>query len=278
MRANRVLAAVSLAFTILGAASEPGDAASPASGDLQIRVVVRDTGAGKFASPAGTEPPGFDVDLLRRFAAWYRLRTGQEVRFEMAYASTIPAMLESVQKGSADLGLGGVTETLERSRLVDFSLATLPVRSVLVTLPGVLDAARWRQQLPGLRLGAIVGSTNAAEVDRIAAATPGVKVNTSFTTHDALFSALAANPRELDAAVVDMPQYWTGGKQKGLAVIDSVGQPHNLAFALRKGSPLKGQLDEFLGGFTHSSDYYLLIRRYFGQDAEQMVRMSRGHG
>jgi len=35
-------------------------------------------------------------------------------------------------------------------------------------------------------------------------------------------------------------------------------------------------VDQFLEGFTHSNDYFQLIRRYFGQDAEQMVRLSRG--
>jgi ABC-type amino acid transport substrate-binding protein len=242
--------------------------------DLQIRVSARVSG--KFVSPAGSEPPGFDVDLLRRFAAWYRVRTGREARLEFSYASTVPALLDAVQQGTADLGLGGVTETAERALVVDFSLATLPVRSVLVAKPGVLDAARWRQQLPGLRLGATVGSTNADEVDRIAASIGGVRVDNSFTTNEAVFAALAANPRTLDAALVDLPQFWTTGKQNGLVLVDSVGEPQDMAFVLRKGAPLKAQLDQFLDTFTHSSDYFNLIRRYFGQDAEQMVRLSRG--
>ena len=58
--------------------------------------------------------------------------------------------------------------------------------------------------------------------------------------------------------------------------VDSVGQPQTMAFVLRKSSPWKAQLDQFLDGFTHSSEYFQLIRRYFGQDAEQMVRLSRG--
>jgi ABC-type amino acid transport substrate-binding protein len=242
--------------------------------DLQIRVSARVSG--KFVSPAGSEPPGFDVDLLRRFAAWYRVRNGVEAKLDFDYASTVPALLEAVQDGAADLGLGGVTETAERARLVDFSLPTLPVRSVLIAPPGVLETARWRQQLAGLRLGATVGSTNAAEVQRLAAAISGVRANTSYTTNEAVFAALAASPRGLDAAVVDLPQYWTTGKENGLLLVDSVGEPQNMAFVLRKGSPLKAQLDQFLDAFTHSNDYFQLIRRYFGQDAEQMVRLSRG--
>ena len=43
-------------------------------------------------------------------------------------------------------------------------------------------------------------------------------------------------------------------------------------------APPKAQLDEFLEAFTHSSEYFQLVRRYFGQDAEKMVRLSRGQG
>jgi ABC-type amino acid transport substrate-binding protein len=148
-----------------------------------------------------------------------------------------------------------------------------------VAPPGILDAKRWREQLKGgLRLGATVGSTNAAEVDRLAASIGGVKVNTTFASNEAVFDALGGGTRSLDAALVDLPQYWTTGKQKGLVLVDSVGQPQNMAIVLRKGSPHKAQVDQFLESFTHSNDYFQLIRRYFGQDAEQMVRLSRGQG
>jgi ABC-type amino acid transport substrate-binding protein len=243
------------------------------AGSPEIHVIARVSG--KFVSPAGTEPPGFDVDLLRRFNASQKLHGGREARLVFAYGPTVPAVLDAIQKGTAAIGIGGVTVTAERAKVVDFTTATLPVRSVLISPPGVLDPKRWRVQLKGMRLGATVGSTNAAEVDRLATEVGGVKVNNSFPSNEAVFEALSGK-RSLDAAVVDLPQYWTTGKQKGLVLIDNVGQPQSMAFVLRKGSPLKAQLDQFLESFTHSTDYFQLIRRYFGQDAEQMVRLSRG--
>ncbi|HXT20055.1 MAG TPA: transporter substrate-binding domain-containing protein [Thermoanaerobaculia bacterium] len=272
------LATVAAALLLIAVlAAPPVDAqAGSGGGALDIRVTARVSG--KFVSAAGVEPPGFDVDLLRRFAAWHKVRTGQEARLAFSYSSTVAPVLEAVQKRTADLGVGGITATAERAKLVDFSAATLPVRSVLVAPPGILDAKRWRDQLKGgLRLGATVGSTNAAEVDRVAAALGGVKVNTTFASNEAVFDALGGT-RQLDAALVDLPQYWTTGKQKGLVLVDSVGQPQSMAIVLRKGSPLKAEVDQFLEGFTHSSDYFQLIRRYFGGDAEQMVRLSRGQG
>jgi ABC-type amino acid transport substrate-binding protein len=269
MRSPRRLAAT-LALAFAAVAALPRPAAPASAGNLQIHVLARVSG--KFVAPKGTEPPGFDVDLLRRFGAWRKVHGGGETKLDFDYAPTVPDLLDAVVKGSADLGMGGVTATAERAKIVDFSLATLPVRSVLIAPPGVLDPKRWREQVKGLRVGATVGSTNAAEVDRLA----GVKGNTTFSTNEAVFDALGGKSRSLDAAVVDLPQYWTNGKAKGLVLVDNLGQPQSMAFVLRKGSPLKAEVDQFLEQFTHSSEYFQLIRRYFGQDAEQMVRLSRG--
>lgn len=270
IRVSTLLAATALALLAgTGAAQPPGGPTA----DLQVSVIARVSG--RFVAPPGTDPPGFDVELLRRFAAWYQVRTGKQARLAFTYAPTVPALLDAVQKGT-DLGIGGVTATDERARLVDFTIPTLPVRSVLVAPPGVLPAAEWRSRLKGLRLGATVGSTNAAECERVAAAVGGARVDTSFTTNEAVFAALGGPSRQLDAAIVDLPQYWTTGKASGLVLVDSVGQPQSMAFAVRKGSPVKAPLDQFLDAFTHSSDYFQLIRKYFGQDAEKMVRLSRG--
>jgi len=270
-------AAALVVLAVFPSAPAANAQAAPGGDPLDIRVTARVSG--KFVSAAGVDPPGFDVDLVRRFAAWHKVRTGQEARLAFSYSSTVAPVLEAVQKRNADLGIGGITATAERAKLVDFSAATLPVRSVLVAPPGILDVKRWRDQLKGgLRLGATVGSTNAAEVDRLAAALGGVKANTGFASNEAVFEALGGATRQLDAALVDLPQYWTTGKQKGLVLVDSVGQPQSMAIVLRKGSPLKAEVDQFLESFTHSSDYFQLIRRYFGGDAEQMVRLSRGQG
>jgi len=239
-----------------------------------IRVFARVSG--KFVSPAGAEPVGFDVEILRRFAAWDRVKSGTQPQLQMTYAPTVPALLDAIQSGKADLGIGGVTATAERTKIVDFSLPILPVRSVLVAPPGVLEAATWKQHVKGLRIGSTVGSTNAAQVERLAAELPGIKVDNHFTTNEAALDAVQGAGHALDAAVVDLPQYWTIGKARGLVLVAELGEPASMAVVLPKGSPWKAPLDEFLKEFTHSSDYFALIHRYFGQDAEQMVRMSKG--
>ena len=268
MRATLALALVLTSTVALQTVRAQGSAAP-----LTLEVVARVSG--RFAAPAGSPDPGFDAEALRRFAAWHRVKQGREVKLTYRYVETVPEVLTAVQ-GGAEVGLGGVTATPERDRVVDFSAALLPVRSVLVAPAGVLAPARWRQQLAGMRLGAPQGSTNAREVERVAAQVSGVRVDVSLATNEDVFAALAASPRRLDAAIVDLPQYWTLGKARGVVVVDNVGPPQNIAFVLPQGSPLKKTLDAFLEEFTHSSEYFQLVRKYFGNDAEQMVRISRG--
>jgi ABC-type amino acid transport substrate-binding protein len=265
----RKSAGIALLFTLLAVPCTDSAGAQ----DLRIDVTARVSG--QFVAPEGSDPPGFDVELLRRFAAWHQVRTGKAATLEIRYTATVPELLEAV-RGGADVGIGGVTVTAERRKIVDFSAATLPVRSVVVAPPDVLDPTRWRQQLAGLRLGATVGSTNAAHVDRLSREIAGVRADTTFTTNEAVFAALAKKPRTLDAAVVDVPQYWVAGKQRGLAMVDSVGEPEEMGYILPKGSPIAALLNQFLEAFTHSNEYFQLVRRYFGQDAEKMVRLSRG--
>jgi ABC-type amino acid transport substrate-binding protein len=265
------LTAILLVAGALGAPSLIGAAPSSAA---EVRVIARISG--KFVSPPGTEPPGFDVEILRRFTAWTRVKSGGAPRLATSYASTIPALLDAIQRGKAELGVGGVTVTSERAKIVDFSLPILPNRSVLVAPPGVLAPETWRQHVKGLRMGSTVGSTNAAQVEHLASELPGIKVDNHFTTNEAVFDALQGSGRTLDAAVVDLPQYWTTGKAHGLVLVAEVGDPSSMAVVVAKGSAWKAPLDEFLKEFTHSSEYFQLIHRYFGQDAEKMVRMSKG--
>ena len=265
-------AAIAFALALASTAWLP-PALAQGSAALTLQVVARTSG--RFAAPAGGAEPGFDADTLRRFAAWHRVKHGRTVELEYRYVATVPELLAAVQ-GGADVGLGGVTATSERDRVVDFSAEVLPVRSVLVAPAGVLDSARWRGQLQGMRVGAPRGSTNASEVQRLAGEVGGVRVDDSLATNEDVFAALGASPRRLDAAVVDLPQYWTLGKARGVVVVDNIGPPQSIALVVPQGSPLKATLDAFLDEFTHSSEYFQLVRKYFGNDAEQMVRISRG--
>ena len=88
-----------LALTATLTWPRPGSAQGAAGAEpVELRVMARVSG--KFVASAGAEPPGFDVDLLRRFAAWHRVRTGKEARLEFSYGSTVGP----VRRGGAEGG------------------------------------------------------------------------------------------------------------------------------------------------------------------------------
>ena len=242
----------------------------PAVAADEIRVVFRPAGALVEDADATR---GFDVELLDRFAAWHRARKGAEVSVSRRTVTSVPELLEAVRGGRADLGLGGITITRERDEVVDFSEPYLPVRMVLIAREGTLP--RGLQSLNGKTVGAITGSTNAAEAARLAERVAGLSVETSFPTNEDLFDALVSGG-DLDAAVVDVTHFWSLGKEAGLTLVESLGDPQGLGVVFPEGSDWKVIFDEFLGDFGRTNAYFHLVRKYFGEDAEQMVRVAKG--
>lgn len=68
--------------------------------------------------PDGGEIRGFSIDLIREVAS--RLDPPREVRFHVD--PDIPAHLDTVASGGADLGIAATTITTERERRLDFSM------------------------------------------------------------------------------------------------------------------------------------------------------------
>jgi glutamine transport system substrate-binding protein len=239
----------------------------------ELRVALRTSG--QLVTAPGSDTPGFDVELLERFAAWYRVRENREMELITSRVETVPELLEVMRARRYDLGVGGITITEERQQLVDFSEPYLPVRSVLVARGGALPTEGYRGELAGKRVAAITGSTNALLVEELARQNPQLVPELGYGTNEELFAALTGASPTLDAAVVDVTHFWTLGRDGNVVLIDQLGDSQGLGFVLPKGSPWKPTMDAFLAEFRRSPGYFHLIRRYFGQDAEEMVRMAR---
>ncbi|MBJ7258174.1 MAG: transporter substrate-binding domain-containing protein [Chthoniobacterales bacterium] len=78
-----------------------------------LRVAVKP--AEPFAFEQNGVLTGYSVDLWKKAAA----EAGYA--FEMRVVSTVPELLDAVQNGSADVGVGAISITPERERLMDFS-------------------------------------------------------------------------------------------------------------------------------------------------------------
>jgi ABC-type amino acid transport substrate-binding protein len=269
MRTSKLAFSLAVASLCLGAAGHGQAAPEPTRLEVALRT------SGQFVTAPGSEAPGFDVELLDRFIAWYRVKEKRELRLTTHRVETVPELLQAMQAAHFQIGLGGITITQERQRLVDFSAPYLPVRSVLVARRGVLAPDSGRHQLAGKRVAAITGSTNALLVQELAREVAGMRPELAYGTNEELFAALTGAAPALDAAVVDLTHFWTLGRDADVVLVDYLGAAQGLGFVLPKGSPLGPSLDSFLAEFKGSSSYFHLIRRYFGQDAEEMVRMAR---
>lgn len=263
-----LLCTVALALTgALPGAAQGGAAAA------DLRVALR--ASGQLVAAPGSADPGFDVELLNRFASWYRVKESRSLNLVTTRVETVPELLEAMRAGAYEIGVGGITITEERQAIVDFSEPYLPVRSVLIARQGVFEPTAYRQQLGGKRVAAITGSTNALLVQELARVNPDLRPELGFGTNEELFAALTGNPATLDAAVVDVTHFWTLGRGGRVVLVDLLGEAQGLGFVFPKQSPWRQPIDAFLDEFKGSSSYFNLIRRYFGQDAEDMVRMSR---
>jgi len=237
----------------------------------KLRVVFR-AGTNVFVSASKEKLSGFDVELMERFFAWHKNRTGRELSVQVALARTVDELLRQVQSGSCDLALGSITITGEREKTVDFSTPYLPVRMVLIAPAGRLPQGPYGQILAGRKVGAVEGSTNAAQVLQLQREVSDLTARTVYPGNDQLFAALLSSPPAVDAVVTDITHFWDQKKKAELVLLAPLGPEQGLGIVFPKGSSARPVINTFLGEFLHSASYFGLLRRYFGNDAAEMLR------
>jgi len=85
----------------------------PASAAEKLRVVVKP--AEPFAFEKDGVLKGYSVDL------WKQIASASGLEYEMRVVDTVPELLEAVESGTADVGLGAVSITPDREKRMDFS-------------------------------------------------------------------------------------------------------------------------------------------------------------
>ena len=243
-------------------------------GPEKLRMVFR-AKTGVFVSGTIEEPKGFDVEIANSFFAWHKSRKGRELSYDVDYVDTLNELLHRAEAGQCDLAIGSVTATEEREKSVDFSVPYLPVRIVVFAPEGKLVGDDIAVALAGKKVGAIQGSTHVTKLVELQSEVPGLSTKTDYPTAEALFAALLEDSPEIDAAVSDLTHYWVLKKTEKISLIGALGEEQGLAFVFPEGSHLVDLVNEYLEFFTHSSVYFTLVRRYFGQEADVMIKMAR---
>lgn len=240
----------------------------------KLNIVFR-MGSSVFVSGDEDNPEGFDIDIVERFVAWNKSNQGPFTTYNRGFVGDMNALLKVVQEKKCDLAVGSVTATPERDKLVDFSDPYLPVRLVLVAPRGHLEQGDYKQSLAGMSVGAITGSTSAERVSELKNEVPHLVARTDFPSNDELFEALLSDPPAIDAAVTDITHFWDPKHRDQIEMVASMGPMQGLAFVLPEGSPLRERLNTFLEEFKHSPSYFTLVRRYFGNEAAELIRSAR---
>jgi len=207
----------------------------------------------------GVKPSGISADVGTRFAAWLSDRIG--IHGRPIHAVFIPLhrdqLLPALVNGEADIALGGLTVTPERSQFVDFATPTTRnVKEIVVTGP---------RSLPFTDLGSLSGRQVLVRRSSVYWQTL-TRLNDSLVAHGRAPIRLTAADEELededilamvasglvDATVVDdWAAGFFAGVFDGLTLHDSVPlrTGMDLAPAVRKGTPrLQRYMNEYIRG------------------------------
>jgi len=172
-----------------GPALDPVYQAARQRGSLRVAV---DLGFRPFADEIGGQPAGYDIDLARAVAA--KLGLALEV-----VPTGFDALYDSLTSGRADMIASALPYAPEQGFRARFSSFYFDDGQVLVA-PAASPVAT-PADLAGLRVGVGLGSDADALARRMAAATPGMAVDSRFDTAGEALVALRAGA--LDAAIVD---------------------------------------------------------------------------
>ena len=133
----------------------------------ELVVMTRNSPTTYFLDVEG-RPTGFEFDLATRFAA----TQGWRVRFEVA--DSIDELLEAMAAGQAHIAAAGLTASEERRRSLRFGPTYGQVKEWVICADQV-KLPRSVDDLPGLRIEVVAGSSHAQHLQTFKRRTPGLQ-------------------------------------------------------------------------------------------------------
>lgn len=191
---------------------------------------------------------GYDVQIAKKLAEGM----GKELVIVKTSWDGLPP---SVQAGSVDAIIAGMTPTAERREALDFSEPYYYTEYVVVTLAdGPYANATSISDFAGAK---VTGQLGTNHYDKLVWQMEGAEVDAAMTDFQAMRVALEAGT--IDAYVSEIPDGTSAeaanpnfkmirfeeGNGFDISLDDSV-----VAVGLKKGSPLKAQMDEILAGIS----------------------------
>ena len=253
------LACLWLAATISPVAADTLDDVV-AAGVLRCAVVIDFPPMGFRA--ADGEPQGFDVEYCKDLAG--SLDVDHRI-VPVTFAERLPAIVD----GKADVVVGGTSITLERARIVGFSIPyAVFFAQAVVGADGGIETV---EDLKGKRVGAAASTVQETEFLKIAAAWGSEDLYRSLPSEDAVFAALADG--EIDAGIVtntevppllaDHADLKAGPRMPWAPDITALAGPRTDASWIN-------YLDLFITAQVGSGRYQALWARFVGGEAPEL--------
>jgi len=159
-----LLSALAGLALLAGCAPDP---ALPPEQSGELVVVTRNSPTTYFLDADG-KPSGFEYDLVSRFAEG----RGWKVRFVLA--DSIDQLLEILANGQAHIAAAGLTASDERRRTLRFGPTYGQVKEWVICGPNV-RLPRRIEELPGLRLEVVAGSSHVDHLQAYQRRLPALK-------------------------------------------------------------------------------------------------------
>ena len=264
MRGVRV-AAASLLLLFPPAADARADLAElQKAGTLRVLVNL-DARRPEFFSLAAGHAPGFDHEVVRAFAKIHGVKV--EIVPVDGWDALVPALLA----GKGDLVAGRFTATPSRREHIAFTREVFPYRLVVMTRKPH-RVVRTLEELRTEKVGTTRGSSLVDALD--AAGVPFDRRDDKIPT-GAYVEALKTG--RVTAAVWGLECAIPSRREDpDIQLGTFVGAPGSLAYGVRKEDVnLLRALDEHIGSLRRSPVYYSLVRKYFGEDAPQILEKVR---
>ena len=207
-------------------------------------------------------PPGFDRELLERFAR------EQKLRLEVVPTHGADEALQAVEKDRADVVAGGVVETRERLARLRFTSAILSTRHVALTR-GPSGPIQTMAELRGATVGTIPGTSWAEVIAE--AGVPSSNI-VAFQDLPALREGLRRG--KVTAIVLSLASALSEERRDpALHLGLLLGPPEPVGWGVARGNgDLAAALDEFVTRLRSSRDWSELLVRYWGPEGPKYWR------
>jgi ABC-type amino acid transport substrate-binding protein len=237
-----------LLIAVCAGAGVSGDSGVPEGGIL--RILTTDF-APFFHLDEEGQPTGLEQKILASFAESHGLKL--EVVWVEDFSDIIPALT----RGDGDVIASTLTITQDRSRVVDFSAPYFSTRVVLVQRQGSnlddLDslAGKTAVTIAGTRYEEVLSGVSELDL-------------TYVVTEEEMYAFLAAG--KADALATDSANFlWVGREHPGLEIAQALSDREFYGMAVRKGDPLKRQIDAHIEKLIHEETFWLFVEESFGE-------------